>query len=180
MIALKYLPLAIPAMLAASAGVSLVSGWLPLQGRSNDLTDFSQGSGVHQWQIDRLKYYATAQDCRPDGCLLSVNQSSGAILSLLGGAAQFDELRNIYPIAGDGEGVREPAKIVVYFRSDGDEPARAYQIWIPTHDRLQTPRRQPIAGSLLHPESSILPAGMDQETYQRKRRAEYYRDWGSN
>jgi len=174
--------------LLAVTTTTAVNGYLSLAGHSNDLTPYSQGSGVSQRQINRLRYYATTQNCSADGCMLSVDQSSGAILSLLGGAAQFDELRNVYPIKDSDDGVSAPANLIVYFRSDGEEPARADKIWIPVFARARTPapRVAPISGRLSTPasippvSSSILPVGMSQADYQRERRADYFRDWGSN
>ncbi len=183
----------------AIATTTTVTVWLPTIGHSNDLTPFSQGTGVTQSQINRLRWYATGESCTPEGCMLTVNQSSGAILSLLGGASEFDQLRNVYPILDSSDGVSEPAKLVVYFQLDGDAPARADEIWIPVFSRVSRTATgvAPINGTMTQataptaaiqptqppepvqppelvqpPEStsSLLPPGMSQDEYQRLRR----------
>ncbi len=165
-----------------------VSAWLSIPGRPNDLIDFSQGSGVSQAQINRLRWYATDKQCDAEGCMLTVDQSSGAILSLLGGPSQVDTLRNVYPLIDSRENGSEPAQLVVYFCAEGQAAARACKIFIPVFNRVARDRSgaAPISGSLpsaalvgaspapLPPAplpvapvaESILPPGMDESAYQ--------------
>jgi hypothetical protein len=159
----------------AIGGMAFVSSLTPPQ--SPAFPAFAEPGGMNQQQIDRLRYYATAEECSARGCTLTVNQSVKAMHTAFGIPARFEDSRDLYPISYSSDGVVAPKYVEIFYQLDaskGYADSIAYSIWVPAHQRWvqQEGRKQTIAAPIAStPSDNPLLKGMTEAEYQTKRRA---------